>query len=791
MKRWSLLWIIFLAACSDEYPVGPSIPPGGEAGEQEVSVKIAFPGSEEGKTKSPSTYAITVAEENTVSTLDIFAFASGGNNVDPSQDIYLYRVTVPASKILPASSDNTKTVETFLRRLPQKQRFVFVANLPSALSLTLTEGVTTQQAIVDQLKFDGSPWHSAQASGAYTPIPMWGQIKDSLLINSSASFSLGTVYLVRSMAKIEVSVASGLTSTFKIKEIYVCNSSDSGYIAPLKSQWSDRVITKTNPASKRMTAPVSYLFPQGGNILERTIYVPESDSLIINGSDSVKPAYLVIQARYSNNNEDDYYRIDFAKEGKYYPLLRNHGYKINIIGAKGGYKSLEEAQKAPMSDFNFSLTLDDSDNADINEVVYIENQYMLGINVSQVLFDWNNSWIGGKGATDYPLSVYTTYADGWTAALSNAPSWVELTGATSGVKNKSGKVTIKVKEDNRTGAERSATLIIRAGMLTKEVTIRQSGGANSRMICFGSANTATTGIPLAFAAAARRGIGNDPFANLSGGIADIEAKVIWQETGDGQATFTAALKTPSSIPGECHIEVTAKAGVKKSGNAIVAIVRKGSGLPFVGSDDVDEVLWSWHIWSMSDDEYMDKDYHNPNVPLFMTRVLGKYDSNQGMFYQWGRKDPFPKELTDVMPMDVANRPVEIADNDNFLKAIKHPTAFYHTKGAHPNWTGSSAPVSNLWGETKTYYDPCPAGWRVPDKPDKTYWTAETAGDFLNGRLSEETGLWQSGSNGLWTSAVGNIFTPSGSGIPGEGTSNSSAGYSVRCIKDIQLIKTSL
>jgi hypothetical protein len=502
----------------------------------------------------------------------------------------------------------------------------------------------------------------------------------------------------------------------------------------------------------------------------------------------VPPAYLVIQAEY--NTKTNYYRIDFAKDRKYQPLLRNHGYNINIIGAKEGYQSFEEAQKAPMSDFNFSLTLDDSDNSDINEVIYLENQYMLGINVSQVLFDWDKYWIGGKDVTDatnatkYPLSVFTTYSGGWTATLSGASSWVTLEG-TSGTKDTSGKVTINVTEENRTGAERKATLIIRAGMLVKEVTIRQSGGANSRMIYFDAVkNTATTRIPLAFAEAARGG--NDFFKGISKDLSAFEAKIIWQETGAGQPVITVGIEGTGAIKDRVLV-VTAKAGTKKSGNAVVAIIKKGSGIPFVGGDDKDEILWSWHIWCI-DNDYMETDYHNPNVPLFIKRALGKYDSNQGLFYQWGRKDPFPKELTNVMPMDVANRPV--AEADNFLNAIKDPAAFYHTKGTYSYWKGSSEPASDLWGKTKTYYDPCPVGWRVPDQSDKTYWTTGTAGDFLNGHLSEETGLW-SDLNGLWTLARGTIFTPSASGTPGDGSSNSSAGYSVRCIKDIQLIKTSL
>ncbi|MDR0749075.1 MAG: hypothetical protein LBF62_05845 [Tannerellaceae bacterium] len=801
MKKWSLLWILFLLACSDEYPVGPepSVP---TLGEQEVSIKITFPGSERVDTKSPATYAITAEDENTVNSLDIFAFASGGANVPPSDDKFLYRVQVAGSEIQNASGSTagaTKEVTTFLRRLPQKQRFIFIANLPSSISLdNLTEGVTTQQEIVDRLKFDGSPWRSAQALGNYTPIPMWGQKKDSILINSDSSLDLGKVYLIRSMAKVDVSVAAGIPG-FDVKSIYLCNSSDSGYIAPAKDQWGEQVITKTNTTVNRTGTPVEYQFlPEPGrNIMEYTIYVPETDSLIVTGTDSVKPAYLVIKAEY--NQTLNYYRVDFAKDRVYHPLLRNHRYLINIIGAKEGYQSLEEALKAPMSDFNFSLVLDGSEN--VNEVVYLGDQYMLGIEVSEVLADWDKPWIGkplNEATNPYLLSVYTTYSGGWKASLSGAPSWVTLDDATAGAKDTPGKVTIKMLEENRTGAEREATLTIRAGMLIKEVKIRQSGGANSRMICFGAGmNTATTRIPLAFAEVARGGGGN--FFSSIGDASFFDAKVIWQEAGSGQAVFTAAIGGAGALK-DRHIEVTAKAGALKSGNAVVAIVRKGSGVSIVGGIDDDEVLWSWHIWSMGDDDYMDKDYHNPNVSLFMKRALGWYNDNNGnngnndnngMFYQWGRKDPFPKNLTDVEPMNVANRPVEVANN--LSNTIKSPATFYY-KVALRQWMGDLSYAQNLWRPApanKTYNDPCPAGWRVPNTSDKAYWPAGSANDFLNGYLSEGSGILTGSSESLWTSVSGSIFTLSGSGVPAEGSSELSAGRSVRCIKDIQLIKTSL
>jgi hypothetical protein len=797
MKNWSLLWIIFLVACSNEYIIEPIPPESPVVGEQEVSIKITFPGSGQAKTKSPSTYAISEDEENTVNSLDIFAFASGGDGAPPSADIFLYRVPVSSEKI--DGTGTTKTVVTSLRRLPQKQRFIFVANLPSSLSSDLEndlkEGMT-QEEVVALLTFDGTPWRSAQASeeNKYTPIPMWGQIKDSTLINSSTSLNLNSnkpVLLIRSMAKIEVSVAAGLTD-FEIENIFVCNSCDSGYIAPDKDQWGAEVITKTNAVPTRVSAPVLYEFPSG-KIMERTIYVPETDTLLAEDG-TTKPAYLVIHAKYKGG--ENFYRVDFTKEKHLEPLLRNHGYLINIIGAKEGYQKFDEALNAPMSDFNFSLTLDETKN--INEVIYLGNQYMLGIEVSEVLFDWDMTRIGrlpGETA-HFPLHVLTTYPGGWTAELLNASTWVNLEGKTSGAAVDVDEITINVKEENRTGVERNDTLIIRAGALVKKIAIRQSGGANSRMIRFNAGeNTATTRIPLAFADAAR---GGNFFSSISSDPSAFDARIIWQEAGTGQSNVTVKIDGSGAIKDRA-LSVTVQAGMKRSGNAVVAIIRKGSGLPFVGGIDVDEVLWSWHVWYMDDDNmnnnYMDKDYHNPNVSSFMKRALGRYDGNQGMFYQWGRKDPFPKALTAVSPMDVANLPVEKADN--LSNAIKNPTVFYYiVPPTYPSWTGSSAPASDLWKATqttKTYNDPCPVGWRVPDDDlISIYWTAETVNNFSRGHLSEETGVWQSDPNdSFWTLTPGKVFIPSGSGAPTVGSSDSSAGRPVRCVKDIQLIKTSL
>lgn len=133
------------------------------------------------------------------------------------------------------------------------------------------------------------------------------------------------------------------------------------------------------------------------------------------------------------------------------------------------------------------------------------------------------------------------------------------------------------------------------------------------------------------------------------------------------------------------------------GNALVAV-----------EDANGEVLWSWHIWVCDfDPEQTVKKYANGfammdrNLGATLDKHPGTWEifrRTEGLFYQWGRKDPFTQDQYTVR------------GQFNFLsESIKNPTAF----GADYTWL--SADLSKLWSvEEKTMYDPCPHGWRVPE-----------------------------------------------------------------------------
>ena len=164
-------------------------------------------------------------------------------------------------------------------------------------------------------------------------------------------------------------------------------------------------------------------------------------------------------------------------------------------------------------------------------------------------------------------------------------------------------------------------------------------------------------------------------------------------------------------------------------------------------------IWSWHIWVTS---------YNPDTSahtyasgaVFMDRNLGAIGTDYmqsaacGLYYQWGRKDPFPYPASFS-----SNRQASFVYHDRFRYevihpensdpadvmtvdwAVKNPTSFIYKADYDVEIPEEDVldwllqPHHNLWGNTtqqgnniskvcrKTIYDPCPPGWRVPDACD--------------------------------------------------------------------------
>jgi uncharacterized protein (TIGR02145 family) len=156
------------------------------------------------------------------------------------------------------------------------------------------------------------------------------------------------------------------------------------------------------------------------------------------------------------------------------------------------------------------------------------------------------------------------------------------------------------------------------------------------------------------------------------------------------------------------------------GNALIA-----------AKDAAGVVLWSWHIWIPATPVVASTFGGVVGVPM-MDRNLGalvaaapnaKPDGTAiGMLYQWGRKDPFPgvASVDASDPVATTGNIVLNSEKQNFSieESVQNPTVYVKT-GSDSNKTWVDVPSTELWGKTKTVYDPCPPGYIVSTR-DKSW-----------------------------------------------------------------------
>ena len=228
----------------------------------------------------------------------------------------------------------------------------------------------------------------------------------------------------------------------------------------------------------------------------------------------------------------------------------------------------------------------------------------------------------------------------------------------------------------------------------------------------------------------------------------------------------------------------ASAVAGQSGNALVSNIKYENGtVTFTASayegnallaafDEAGNIVWSWHIWLTDKPEVYD--YQNNSIPqsggltdgyYCMDRNLGATDATIlgdyetfGLYYQWGRKDPFIGDKQEERARDTENGGwkdiVSAFGNSGSLTvcnttytqakwvstptnsqigtiayATANPMTFlYSGTGNVANWLdikGLSStdknnicydPDKSLWRPfQKSNYDPCPVGYQVPRK----------------------------------------------------------------------------
>lgn len=215
------------------------------------------------------------------------------------------------------------------------------------------------------------------------------------------------------------------------------------------------------------------------------------------------------------------------------------------------------------------------------------------------------------------------------------------------------------------------------------------------------------------------------------------------------------------------------------GNALIAL-----------RDDEDKILWSWHIWVTDQNpEGLAVEYEDGS--LVMDRNLGALTNDVddvrsfGLFYQWGRKDPFvgcgnleTLNFAATAPSGVKKYVKQGSDTDILSYAVSHPTNLIQDS----KWNEDNT----LWRSVKTMHDPCPAGWRVADfstMEDKSDYSYPFAG-YTEGKeellsVGSKYYVWtirqDDGTYGIGSYVGPNKWTTTAKDVHRE--------YNVRCMKD--------
>ena len=277
--------------------------------------------------------------------------------------------------------------------------------------------------------------------------------------------------------------------------------------------------------------------------------------------------------------------------------------------------------------------------------------------------------------------------------------------------------------------------------------------------------------------------------NSSESVGDVASvEVLWESFGTETAPQPGGLI--KAVNYEIGTITFTTSDVFNEGNAVIA-AKDASG----------EILWSWHIWLT--DQPQEQVYYN-NAGTMMDRNLGATSATPseasafGLLYQWGRKDPFlgsyayypcvPASSTITWPSQVISSPEE----GTIEYTISHPTTFIIADPMNFDWyyTGSTNTDDTRWMSEKTIYDPCPAGWRIPDGNEEGVWAiALGANGYSSGYPSSKKGIDFSGkfgdSSSIWYPLSGIYHSDSGEiedvGTSGRYWSLASIGFNIHCL----------
>ncbi len=321
-----------------------------------------------------------------------------------------------------------------------------------------------------------------------------------------------------------------------------------------------------------------------------------------------------------------------------------------------------------------------------------------GVEFQPIIFAPGQSQTFAVQQRNVTAAIFTNIPQGWTAVLEEEA--LTIVAPTAGTKaSADSRQDISILAFSNNGFTTSCTVRVQSSdnpVLALPVDLTGANGETS--------NSYIVSAPGAYKLKTVKGNGTESVGTVA------TAEVLWETFNSATAPAAGDLISIEGTPSDGYITFKT-ANSFKEGNALIA-----------AKDAAGTILWSWHIWLT--DTPADQTYNNG--AKLMDRNLGAISATPGdfgalgLFYQWGRKDPFlgackisgsnskahSTHSTEVNLWESINRVESVED------AIKQPTKIIQYTEGDNSWMTSQLPTT-LWGDEKTIYDPCPIGYKVP------------------------------------------------------------------------------
>ena len=358
----------------------------------------------------------------------------------------------------PADKKDKGTMTLLAKNTPSgdTSTFVMLANVTRSAN-TDADGLAgkTREEVMQLFTFsmpDKGVWKDGE-------LPMWGA-SDPVRVDHSAGAvpKLGTVYLVRAVARVDVGLnlsnMSEGASTFDEKaggiegitltKVFFYNTNTTGRVSPFENgiYWDEANRKAKQPSIPDPAPAVTGKIDRTSSIVDekillREVYVPEAvnvptaatqgangETLPENNTENyLKRPYIVVGltgADKSRPDKETFFRIDYLKRTgaeadatyEYLPLLRNHRYLVNIKAVGGpGFDTEEDARKGPAANIMYNVVV--WNESTMSDVLY-DGQYMLGVSADHFTFYREGGSLTAK--------VQTSWPEGFT--IEGLPAWI-------------------------------------------------------------------------------------------------------------------------------------------------------------------------------------------------------------------------------------------------------------------------------------------------------------------------------------------------------------------------------